>query len=227
MPTRRVVRAAKSRGLLAIPGFFTPAEAFSLLAAGADALKLFPAEAGSPAMLRALRAVLPQGTMLLPVGGVDAGNIPAWRARRRRRLRHRLGHLQAGRHARQVRAKARAAGRGRLMSGVADQICARLVSRDADASRRYFRLRHRRRRRRRLGARQPADRAAGTTVCVLEAGPPDRNPWIHIPAGFTKTLFDPSCTWQFKTEPTATHRRPRASPPRRAARSAAPAASTA
>src|SRR3954464_14579154 len=43
----------------------------------------------------------------------------------------------------------------------------------------------------------------GVTVCVLEAGPPDRNPWIHIPAGFTKTLFDPSCTWQFKTEPTA------------------------
>lgn len=41
-----------------------------------------------------------------------------------------------------------------------------------------------------------------STVCVLEAGPPDRNPWIHIPAGFTKTLFDPSCTWQFKTEPT-------------------------
>ena len=42
-----------------------------------------------------------------------------------------------------------------------------------------------------------------TTVCVLEAGPPDRNPYIHIPAGFIKTLFDPSCTWQFKTEPTA------------------------
>jgi choline dehydrogenase len=40
------------------------------------------------------------------------------------------------------------------------------------------------------------------TVCVLEAGPPDRNPFIHIPAGFIKTLFDPSCTWQFKTEPT-------------------------
>ena len=42
----------------------------------------------------------------------------------------------------------------------------------------------------------------GVTVCVLEAGPPDRNPYIHIPAGFIKTLFDPSCTWQFKTEPT-------------------------
>ncbi|MBU6499722.1 MAG: GMC family oxidoreductase N-terminal domain-containing protein [Rhodospirillales bacterium] len=41
------------------------------------------------------------------------------------------------------------------------------------------------------------------SVCVLEAGPPDRNPYIHIPAGFIKTLFDPSCTWQFKTEPTA------------------------
>lgn len=40
------------------------------------------------------------------------------------------------------------------------------------------------------------------TVCVLEAGPPDHNPWIHIPAGFVKTLFDPSVTWQFKTEPT-------------------------
>lgn len=39
------------------------------------------------------------------------------------------------------------------------------------------------------------------TVCVLEAGPPDRNPYIHIPAGFIKTLFDPSCTWQFQTEP--------------------------
>ena len=41
------------------------------------------------------------------------------------------------------------------------------------------------------------------SLCVLEAGPPDQNPWIHIPAGFTKTLFDPAYTWQFKTEPTA------------------------
>jgi 2-dehydro-3-deoxyphosphogalactonate aldolase len=74
-----IVRAAKAAGLFAVPGFFTPAEAFALLAAGADALKLFPAEAGSPAMLRALRAVLPPQTKLLPVGGVDATNIPAWR----------------------------------------------------------------------------------------------------------------------------------------------------
>jgi 2-dehydro-3-deoxyphosphogalactonate aldolase len=65
---------------MAAPGFFTPAEAFSLLAARADALKLFPAEAGNPAMLKALRSVLPPGTALLPVGGIDAASIPAWRA---------------------------------------------------------------------------------------------------------------------------------------------------
>ena len=75
-----LVRAAKASGLEAAPGFFTPAEAFALLDAGADALKLFPAEAASPAVLRALRAVLPAGTAVLPVGGMDAGTIPAWRA---------------------------------------------------------------------------------------------------------------------------------------------------
>jgi 2-dehydro-3-deoxyphosphogalactonate aldolase len=75
-----VVRGAKRRGLLAVPGFFTPAEAFGMLAAGADALKLFPAEGASPAMLRALRAVLPIGTMVFPVGGIDASNMAAWRA---------------------------------------------------------------------------------------------------------------------------------------------------
>ena len=74
-----LVRAAKAHGMAAMPGFFTPAEAFSLLDAGADALKLFPAEAGSPAMLKALRAVLPPGTMVLPVGGMDAGTMGAWR----------------------------------------------------------------------------------------------------------------------------------------------------
>ena len=75
-----LVRAAKAAGMLAAPGFFTPAEAFALLSAGADALKLFPAEAASPAVLRSLRAVLPAGTQLIPVGGVDAATLPAWRA---------------------------------------------------------------------------------------------------------------------------------------------------
>jgi choline dehydrogenase len=41
----------------------------------------------------------------------------------------------------------------------------------------------------------------GVTVCVLESGPPDRHPYIHIPAGFIKMLFNPTYTWQFQTEP--------------------------
>jgi 2-dehydro-3-deoxyphosphogalactonate aldolase len=75
-----VVRAAKRHGLLAVPGIFTPAEAFAMLGAGADALKLFPAEGASPAMLRSMRAVLPFGTMVLPVGGIDASNMSEWMA---------------------------------------------------------------------------------------------------------------------------------------------------
>jgi 2-dehydro-3-deoxyphosphogalactonate aldolase len=75
-----VVLAAKRHGLLAVPGFFTPAEAFAMLDAGADALKLFPSEAASPAVLRAIRAVLPPGTAVLPVGGIDASNMAAWAA---------------------------------------------------------------------------------------------------------------------------------------------------
>ncbi|MBV9734273.1 MAG: 2-dehydro-3-deoxy-6-phosphogalactonate aldolase [Acidisphaera sp.] len=73
-----IVQAAKARGMLACPGFFTPAEAFAMLRAGADALKLFPAEAASPAVLKALRAVLPAGTDVLPVGGMDAGTMRPW-----------------------------------------------------------------------------------------------------------------------------------------------------
>jgi len=41
----------------------------------------------------------------------------------------------------------------------------------------------------------------GVTVCVLEAGPPDRHPHIHVPGGFIKIMFNPAYTWQFKTEP--------------------------
>lgn len=76
----RIVRAAKRHGLVAVPGFFTPAEGFAMLEAGADALKLFPAEGASPAMLRAMRAVLPPETRVLPVGGIDSTNMAAWRA---------------------------------------------------------------------------------------------------------------------------------------------------
>jgi 2-dehydro-3-deoxyphosphogalactonate aldolase len=75
-----IVRAAKEAGLLAVPGFFNPTEAFALLKAGADAIKLFPAEVLGPPMLKALRAVLPKSAMVVPVGGVDAISIPIWKA---------------------------------------------------------------------------------------------------------------------------------------------------
>ena len=65
-----VVERAKSLGALAIPGFATPGEAFAMLRAGADALKLFPAEAAPPAVLKAMRAVLPLEVAVLPVGGI-------------------------------------------------------------------------------------------------------------------------------------------------------------
>jgi len=73
-----VVRAAKEHGLLACPGFATPTEAFAALQAGADGIKLFPAEASSPAVLKSLRAVLPAATPVLPVGGIDSGNMQPW-----------------------------------------------------------------------------------------------------------------------------------------------------
>lgn len=73
-----VVRATKAAGAIAMPGFFTPTEAFAVLAAGANALKLFPAEATTPATLKALRAVLPPDTLVLPVGGVGLGSMAPW-----------------------------------------------------------------------------------------------------------------------------------------------------
>ena len=66
----QVIRAAKAAGLLCVPGVVTPTEAFAALDAGADALKLFPAELVTPAVLKAMRAVLPKSTLLLPVGGI-------------------------------------------------------------------------------------------------------------------------------------------------------------
>lgn len=65
-----VIRAAKARGLVCVPGIGTATEAFAALAAGADALKLFPAELLQPTIAKALRVVLPKGIRLLPVGGI-------------------------------------------------------------------------------------------------------------------------------------------------------------
>ena len=74
----KVTAHAKASGMFAVPGFFTPTEAFALLAAGADALKLFPAEAVAPEVLTAMRAVFPPETAVLAVGGVNAQTISAW-----------------------------------------------------------------------------------------------------------------------------------------------------
>jgi len=66
-----VIHAAKQRGLFCVPGVATPTEAFAALNAGADALKLFPAEALPPAVVKAWRAVVPSEHWLLPVGGIS------------------------------------------------------------------------------------------------------------------------------------------------------------
>jgi 2-dehydro-3-deoxyphosphogalactonate aldolase len=75
-----LVAAAKTAGMISIPGIATPTEAFAALRAGADALKLFPAEAASPTVLKAMRAVLPSGTAVLPVGGINPDTMAPWRA---------------------------------------------------------------------------------------------------------------------------------------------------
>ena len=77
-----VVERAKSLGAVAVPGFATPGEAFAMLRAGADALKLFPAEAAPPSVLKAMRAVLPKQVPVLPVGGITPESMD--------------GYLQAG-----------------------------------------------------------------------------------------------------------------------------------
>jgi len=75
-----VIRAAKDAGLFCVPGVATPTEAFAALGAGADALKLFPAEQASPAVLKAWRAVLPKDLAVLPVGGISPDNMAPWLA---------------------------------------------------------------------------------------------------------------------------------------------------
>ncbi len=73
-----VIRASKSAGLASCPGYFTPSEAFAALDAGADGLKLFPAEGVSPAVVKAQRAVLPRQVPLLVVGGISPTNMQPW-----------------------------------------------------------------------------------------------------------------------------------------------------
>ncbi len=75
-----VVRAAKAAGLASLPGVMTPSEGFAALQAGADGLKLFPAEIIPPAVFKAWRAVFPADTLLLAVGGVGVDNLGSYAA---------------------------------------------------------------------------------------------------------------------------------------------------
>ena len=76
----QVIAASADAGVVSLPGIATPSEAFAALDAGATALKLFPAEAATPGVLKAMLAVLPKGIRLLPVGGIAPDNMGPWRS---------------------------------------------------------------------------------------------------------------------------------------------------
>jgi len=73
-----VIRATKAAGMLSYPGVLSPTECFAALAAGADALKVFPANLMGFDGLRAVRAVLPADTPMFMVGGVGPANFADW-----------------------------------------------------------------------------------------------------------------------------------------------------
>ncbi|MDI9273959.1 MULTISPECIES: 2-dehydro-3-deoxy-6-phosphogalactonate aldolase [Stenotrophomonas] len=75
-----VIASAHALGMRCTPGVATPTEAFAALRAGADALKLFPAEQLPPPVLKAWSSVLPAGTALLPVGGITPERMAAYRS---------------------------------------------------------------------------------------------------------------------------------------------------
>lgn len=74
----QVISAAATAGMVSSPGYFTPSEAFTALRAGAHALKLFPAEAASPIVLKAQLAVIPRDIPVLAVGGIAPDNMRPW-----------------------------------------------------------------------------------------------------------------------------------------------------
>lgn len=70
-----VIVAAKQAAMACAPGVATLTEAFAALAAGADALKMFPAEQLGPIVIKAWRAVIPSDVALIPVGGITPANM--------------------------------------------------------------------------------------------------------------------------------------------------------
>lgn len=75
-----VIARTKALGMQSWPGIFTPTEAFAALDAGADGLKLFPGNMAGPAGLKAMRAILPPGTLVYAVGGAGPENFAQWLA---------------------------------------------------------------------------------------------------------------------------------------------------
>jgi 2-dehydro-3-deoxyphosphogalactonate aldolase len=73
-----VIGATKARGMASWPGVMTPTECFAALAAGADGLKIFPASLIGPDGVKAIRAVLPKGTLVYAVGGAGPANFGDW-----------------------------------------------------------------------------------------------------------------------------------------------------
>ena len=73
-----VIAATAAIDLVSSQGYFTPSEAFAAIRAGATTLKLFPAEAASPAMLKAQLAVIPNEVPVLVVGGIKPDSMRPW-----------------------------------------------------------------------------------------------------------------------------------------------------
>jgi 2-dehydro-3-deoxyphosphogalactonate aldolase len=103
-----VIEAAAAAGLVSLPGFFTPSEAFAALRAGATGLKLFPAEGAVPAVVKAQRAVLPKDVPLLVVGGVSPGTLQPWLDAGAQGFGLGSGLYRPGQSAQETAAKARA-----------------------------------------------------------------------------------------------------------------------
>ena len=76
----QLIGATKQAGLMSGPGVATPTEALAAIEAGADFLKLFPAEQLTPVIVKAWRAVLPKGMPLVPVGGITPASMASYLA---------------------------------------------------------------------------------------------------------------------------------------------------
>ncbi|MGA9582515.1 MAG: 2-dehydro-3-deoxy-6-phosphogalactonate aldolase [Allosphingosinicella sp.] len=103
-----VIEATAAAGLVSLPGFFTPSEAFDAIRAGATGLKLFPAEGASPAVVKGQRAVLPRDVPVLVVGGIGPDNMQPWLDAGAQGFGLGSGLYKPGRSAEETGAKARA-----------------------------------------------------------------------------------------------------------------------